>query len=366
MAPGTNIGAATPVQLGAPGDGRPDPFGSRDRPSPGPSGASAPASAASDVTAARAPADAREAKALNDAVAYIRSLAEMRGRNADWAERAVREAASLPASEALKARVVDFVVDDVPALLKAADGRTVQLAAGSVTLHTAGLAQRAIQPDWRSRLLGVITNPNLALILMMIGIYGLFFEFMNPGALVPGVVGAIALLVGMYALSTLPLTMAGGALLLLGVGLLVAEAFAPSFGVLGIGGAVAFILGAALLVDTDVPDFGLSLPLAGGLALSGLMFSALVLRVAVSTRRRQAMTGSEGLLGAPARVLDWAHGRGHVHLQGERWQAEGPPVLAPGQAVRVARVHGLRVVVVEDDPPRNGLPPNPNQDWSPR
>jgi membrane-bound serine protease (ClpP class) len=254
----------------------------------------------------------------------------------------------------------------VPALLKAADGLTVQLAAGSVTLHTAGLAQRAIQPDWRSRLLGVITNPNLALILMMIGIYGLFFEFMNPGALVPGVVGAIALLVGMYALSTLPLTMAGGALLLLGVGLLVAEAFAPSFGVLGIGGAVAFILGAALLVDTDVPDFGLSLPLAGGLALSGLLFSALVLRVAVSTRRRQAMTGSEGLLGAPARVLDWAHGRGHVHLQGERWQAEGPPVLAPGQAVRVARVHGLRVVVAEDDPPRNGLPPNPNQDWSPR
>ncbi len=338
MAPGTNLGAATPVQIGGGGGGSPMP--GREPPASQPSG-----DAASTPGAGRS---ASEAKAVNDAVAYIRSLADLHGRNADWAERAVREAVSLPAREAVEQGVADLVAQSIPELLDKAHGREVRLGAGKLTLQTAGLELRRMEPDWRSRMLGVITNPNLALILMMIGVYGLLFEFMNPGALVPGVVGAISLLIGLYALSALPLTYAGAALMLLGLALLVAEAFAPSFGILGIGGAVAFVLGATLLIDTEAPGYALSLPLVAGLALCALVASVVVVRLALSSRRHPVVSGTVAMIGEPARVLDWSGGTGHVHTAGERWSASGPAGLEPGQTVRVRAVHGLSVEVMTD------------------
>lgn len=341
MAPGTNLGAATPVAIGGGGGGG----------APGPGrkpGASQPAG-----ESASAPGESRstsEAKAVNDAVAYIRSLADLRGRNADWAERAVRESVSLPAGEALEQDVVDLMAESVPELLEKAHGREVRLGSSKVTLQTAGLELRERAPDWRSRALGVITNPNLALILMMVGVYGLLFEFMNPGALVPGVVGAISLLLGLYALSALPLDYAGAALMLLGLGLLVAEAFAPSFGILGLGGVVAFVLGASLLIDTEAPGYALSLPLVAGIALSALAMTLLVVRLALRSRRHRVVSGTAGMIGEPALVLDWSGTAGHVHTAGERWSAIGPPGLAVGQTVVVRAVRGLTVEVSADAP----------------
>jgi len=328
MAPGTNLGAATPVAIGG-GDA---PLPAREPP------ASEPGSAPASTPARRA---ASEAKAINDAVAYIRALADLRGRNAEWAERAVREAVSLPAREAREQNVIDLVAASAPELLDEAHGRTVRLGAGQVRLETKGLELRPIDPDWRSRLLGVITNPNLALILMLIGVYGLLFEFMNPGALFPGVIGAISLLVGLYALSALPLSYAGAGLLLLGAALMVAEAFAPSFGVLGIGGALAFVLGASLLVDTDFEGYAPSLPLAAGIAACALAASLVVVRLALRSRGRRVVSGAEALIGQHARVLDWSRDGGHVFVGGERWSATGAGALAPGQTVAVRAVRGL-------------------------
>lgn len=352
MAPGTNLGAATPVQIGGgmPMPGRPaDETSSPGRPvSPqrpdvAASAASGPADGA--VRSPRRGAGAMEAKVLNDAIAYIRSLAELHGRDADWAEAAVRDAASLGADDALKRGVIDFVAASIPDLLRQAHGREVRLGEARLTLDTKDLALQRIEPDWRSRLLATITNPNLALILMLVGIYGLIFEFMNPGALVPGTIGAISLLLGLYALSALPVNFVGVALLLLGIALMVAEAFTPSVGVLGIGGVIAFVFGATLLVDAEAPGFGVSLPLVGGVALASLGLTLLVVRLALKSRRRQVVTGAEGLIGATARVLDWHGHQGHVFAVGERWAADGPEGLQPGQAVNIAAVHGLQLSV---------------------
>lgn len=336
MAPGTNIGAATPVALSGGGlPGAADPRRER-APAPPASGAASAAPLRGDVS---------EAKAVNDAVAYLRSLAEMRGRNADWAERAVRESISASADEALRSKVIDLVATDERDLLRQAHGRSVRLAAGNVTLDTAGLTLHTVETDWRSRVLGVIGNPNLAVILMMIGVYGLLFEFMNPGALFPGVIGAISLLVGLYALSALPLSYAGVALLVLGLGLMVAEAFAPSFGILGIGGLLAFVLGASVLVDTEAPGFTVSTPLIAGMALGGLAFGMLAARLALRARRQREVSGSAAMVGMTAQVLDWEGAAGHVIVTGERWHAEGPASLVPGQRVVVRAVQGLTVRV---------------------
>ena len=347
MAPGTNLGAATPVQLGGGGGGDNLP-GQQPQPAASPprDGASAPAQAGRS---------AMEAKTINDAVAYIRSLAELRGRNAAWAERAVRESVSLPAHEAVQQRVVDLMAASVPELLDKAHGRNVRLGAGSVTLDTAGLEVRSVEPDWRTRMLGVIGNPNIALILMMVGVYGLLFEFMNPGTLFPGVIGGISLLVGLYALSVLPLAYVGVALLLLGLALMLAEGFAPSFGILGIGGAIAFVLGASLLVDTEAPGFAVSLPLAAGIAAATLGFSVLVVRLALRARRQRGVSGAEGLVGASARVLDWSGSAGHVFVAGERWAARGASGLLPGQTVQVQTVQGLTLVVTAEPAARPPL-----------
>lgn len=330
MAPGTNLGAATPVPLGG---------GTPQKPSPGAS--------EQDPVGDAGPGRAGS-KAANDAVAYIRSLAELRGRNADWGEQAVRKAASLPAQQALAQGVIEFVAADVPTLLQQVHGREVQTSQGSLQLQTAGIEVHHIDVDWRTRALLVLANPNLALLLLMIGVYGLLFEFMSPGALVPGVAGAIALVLALYALSALPLNLAGVALLVLGLGLLVAEAFTPSFGVLGLGGVLAFVLGAGMLVDEqDGAAFAPSLPLVAGMGLAALAASMLVLRLAMRSRGLRSHSGTEALIGQPARVLDWsaASADGHVLLDGERWQASGETMLQPGQQVWVVEVNGLHVKV---------------------
>ncbi len=286
------------------------------------------------------------AKAVEDAVAYIRSLAELRGRNADWAESAVRDAASVSAEKALALGVIDFVAADTAELLAQAHGREVRVVGEArVVLDTRDLAVEAIEPDWRTQVLAAITNPNVALILLMVGVYGLLFEFMNPGALVPGTVGAISLLLGLYALAVLPVSQVGAALLLLGMVLMLAEAFTPSVGVLGIGGLVAFVFGATMLIDAEVPGYGVSLPLVFGIALASLALSLLIARLAVRSHRHRVVTGTQALIGSPARVLDWSGGSGHVLVAGERWQASGEAGLQAGQTVQVREVRGLRLQV---------------------
>ncbi len=349
MAPGTNLSAATPVQLGglpgapSPADGKPDP-------GDGPGDA-----ADQDETAGKpdigdrirslAPSETMNAKATNDAVAFIRSLAELHGRNADWAEKAVREAASLSSAQALEQGVIDLVADDVDGLLAAIDGRSVSIGGSERVLATRGLPVERLEQDSITRLLGVLSNPNVALILMMIGIYGIIFEFMNPGSVVPGVVGAISLTLALYALNQLPLDYAGLALVGFGVAFMVAEAFTPAFGILGFGGLVAFVIGSAMLVDTDVPAYQVSWWVIGTMAaLSGAVLT-LLLGFTMRAYRRPAVSGVAQLVGAKARVLDWSGGGGHVWAAGERWQASAGRELAVGDPVRVRRVDGLTLVV---------------------
>ncbi len=367
MAPGTNLGAATPVSIGGfpgrgdddrspGGDARPD-SASKDDAKPGATARGAgdasrdgDAATTRERRAPRAPRSTMETKVTNDAVAYIRSLAELRGRNADWAEAAVREGASLSASAALERKVIDALAPDVAGAIAAAHGRTVQMADGPRTLDTRDLAIETVHADWRTKLLAALGSPNVALILMMIGVYGLLFEFMSPGAVLPGTLGAISLIVGLFALAALPFTLAGLALLVLGVVLIVAEHFSPSFGALGIGGTIALALGATILVDTDVPGLAVSRSLVAGIVVSGLLVTLLVARLAMRSRRHRAVTGIEGMIGAPAQVLDWAGDRGHVLAHGERWQARSERPLVAGASVRVTAVDGLVLQVVSASP----------------
>lgn len=344
MAPGTNVGAATPIQIGGGNPFQPPP--EKDE--------------AGKDKAAQA-GDASQAKAINDAVAHLRSLAELRGRNAEWAEEAVRRAASLPASEALEAKVIDLVARDRQELLARLAGRTVTIGERTVTLATDQLRLVDVEPNWRTRLLATITDPNIALILMMIGIYGLMFEFMSPGALYPGVIGAICLLTGLYALAALPVNFAGVALILLGIALMAAEAFAPSFGILGIGGIVAFALGATILVDTDLPAFRIRWPLLGTVAVVALVAMTAIARLGLTSHRRKVVSGREELIGATGTVLDWTHDHGHLFVHGERWRAVGALPLAPGETAEVVGIDGL-TLSVEPRPSRraagsSGEPP---------
>jgi membrane-bound serine protease (ClpP class) len=328
MTPASNLGAATPVAIGMPGGGQPA----------NPLGAARPASGASAPAAAEG-GDAMAAKRIADAAAYIRGLAQLRGRNADWGEKAVREAVSLSAPEALQLKVVDLVASDVPDLLQQLDGREVRLAGGVQRLQTRGAPVTAFDEDWRSHLLSVITNPSLALILMMIGVYGLIFEFSSPGMVAPGVVGAICLLLALFALQMLPINYAGLALMLLGIAFLVAEAFLPSFGVLGLGGVVAFAFGAVMLIDSESPGWGIPLPLVGGLALVSAAFILLVAAMAAKSRRRPLVTGPQTMLGVGGELLEYSGGQGWALVQGEHWKVRGPAQLRPGDRVRVTGLH---------------------------
>ncbi|MDH5183878.1 MAG: nodulation protein NfeD [Gammaproteobacteria bacterium] len=329
MAPGTNLGAATPVQIG----GLPMPT-----PEPG----------KDEKKKDKAPAesgDASKRKAVNDAVAYIRGLAQLRGRNQQWAEKAVREAASLPANDALKANVIDLMADSIAALMQKLDGRSVVVHGHKRILKTSGAALDYIEADWRTRLLSVLTNPNVAYILMLIGIYGLILEFSNPGALVPGTLGAICLLLALFAFQMLPISYAGIGLILLGIALMVGEAFEPSFGMLGIGGVIAFVFGSIILMDTEAPGFGIELSVIITFALVSALIFVVVVGMAIKARRRPVVSGMEELLGAEAVVLDGFEQQGRVTLHSESWQAISSTPLHKGQRVRVTGMEGLTLEV---------------------
>ncbi|MCH8466938.1 MAG: nodulation protein NfeD [Roseinatronobacter sp.] len=350
MAPATNLGAATPVSLTGPA---PDDDGQR---LPWPFGPSQPENETAEPAEApaappRPPRNAMEAKVVNDAVAYIRGLAELRERNADWAEAAVRDGSSLSASSAATEGVIDFVATDLAALLVQADGRRIVMEGGdTLTLATAGLEHELVTPDWRTAILSVITNPNVALILMLVGVYGIILEFLNPGVLVPGTIGAISLLLGLYALALLPISYAGIGLILLGLALIVAEAFAPSFGILGIGGTAALVLGAVILIDTDAPGFAVSVPIIAGVAVSGVILTLILARLAARSFSARVVSGAEDMIGAAAKVLQWQQGKGYVWVHGERWQARGPDMLSAGEMVRVTRLEGLVLYVERSNP----------------
>ena len=329
MAPGTNLGAATPVAIGIGGGGGAEDKDKSDK----------------DGEAKQTPPTV-EIKAMNDAIAYIRSLADLRGRNAEWAERAVREAASLSSTQAAAENVIDFVAPDIPSLLRQADGRRVSVAGMPRTLATSDLTPSELAPDWRTQILSVITDPNVALIFMMIGIYGLIFEFMSPGAFVPGIAGAVSLLIGLYALAVLPVNIAGVALIILGIGLLITEAFMPTIGAFAVGGVIAFVVGAAILIDPDQVGFQINWAVVAGMAAGGAAVSAVVLRLAVKSRQRPVVTGQEQMIGLAGTVEDWSGTRGHVFVRGESWNAVSALPLSVGALVSVTRMDGLTLTVV--------------------
>jgi membrane-bound serine protease (ClpP class) len=328
MAPGTNIGAATPVQIGGPLPGLPS--GAPDKDS---------------KDKKDEPKDAMTAKVTNDAVAFIRSLAELRGRNADWAEKAVREAATLSANGALQEKVIDLIARDPVDLLRQIDGRSVEVAGGKTQrLATKDDVIEAVDPGWISQFLAVITDPNVSFILLMIGIYGLIFEFMSPGTVAPGVVGTICLLLGLYALNLLPINYAGLGLMLVGIALLAIEAFNPIV-VIGLGGVIAFVLGAVMLVRVEAPGYRLSWSVIGIVAAMFTGFVLVVLGALRRARRGPPRVGAQAMQGLSAEVLDWNERQGHVFTHGERWQARGAESFRPGETVEVTNVVDLTLLV---------------------
>jgi len=335
MAPATNLGAATPVAIGAPeGAGKDEGSGAKGDKSAKSEGGG------TSATMTR--------KQVNDAAAYIRGLAQMRGRNADWAEKAVREAVSLSAGEALKAKVIDLVAEDVPDLLKRLDGRKLELQGKPRVLQTSGVVATAIEPDWRSRFLSVITDPSIAYILILVGIYALVFEFSNPGLVFPGVVGAICVLIALYAFHLLPVNYAGLALILLGIAFGVAELYFPAYGSLGIGGAIAFVVGSVILIDTDIPGFGVPFSLVLGIAAASAAFLFLVVGMAVKAGKRPVVSGREELIGISGEVLEDCEREGWARLHGETWRVRSAASLKAGQRVRVTAMDGLLLEVVPD------------------
>lgn len=325
MAPATNLGAATPVQLGGAPDTPTDPAGNQD------------ADKSDDEKTSM------EKKIINDATAYIKGLAELRGRNVEWAEQAVREAASLTANEALEKQVIDIVAVDLTALLKQLHGRQLNVKGRSVTLDTEGLIIERITPDWRSSVLAIITNPNIAYVLMLVGIYGLIMEFSNPGSILPGVVGTISLLLALYAFQVLPINYAGLALLGIGLAFIVSELFVTSGGILGMGGVVAFTVGSIMLFDDEY--IAVSIPLIGGTALVAGGFMLWILRKFATLRHSQVVSGAEFMIGRSGEVLDGFKRRGRVEIDGESWLAESKVPVTAGQKIRVDAINKLVVKI---------------------
>jgi len=322
MAPGTNLGAATPVQIGGPG---------------------LPTPATLDPNAARAPAagTAMERKIINDSVAYLQSLAQLRQRNQQWAERAVREGASLSAEDALAAGVVDLVATSREQLLEQLDGLEVSIDGVPQILATKSAVVYEHPVDWRSEFLAIITNPNMAYVLMLIGIYGLIIEFYNPGVGLPGIVGAVSLLLAMYAFQVLPISYAGLGLILLGIALMTAEAFAPSFGVLGLGGVVAFVVGSIMLMDTELPGYQIAMPMIAAFALFSVAVLVVALGLIMRARRAALVSGVEHLIGAIGEVESMDAGIARVRLDGELWEASCDTPLALSDQVIVDDLDGL-------------------------
>lgn len=347
MAPATNLGAATPVMIGI--DGVP---GSGDQPQkeakdgghektgvakPAPGGAAAPLTA-------------MEHKLVNDASAYIRSLAQMRGRNVEWAEQAVRQAVSLTAAEALKLKVIDVIASDVPDLLRQLEGRKVNVLGVERTLNVAGARIVTSEPDWRSRLLSVIADPSLAYLLMLAGVFGIFFEFSNPGFVLPGVIGAISLLLALFAFQVLPINYVGLVLILLGIAFMTAEAFVPSFGILGIGGIVSFVFGSVMLIDTDVSGYGVPWSVIVPVAFASALFIFFVVAVALKARGRPVVSGREEMIGDSGEVMEDFDGTdGWARVHGETWRIRSKQPLGRGQKIRIVHMDGLILDVAPEE-----------------
>ena len=342
MAPGTNLGAATPVPLGG-APSAPEKSKSVEKKEAGEAGADKKAAKTDEVPD---PSQALGRKQVHDAAAYIRGLAQMRGRNAQWAERAVREATSLTAEEAREQGVIELIAPDVAQLLASLDGRKVSAAGSERTLQTAAATPVAYDPDWRTRFLSVITDPSIAYILILLGMYALIFEFSNPGLVLPGVAGAICILIALYALHMLPVNYAGLARIVLGIGFMVAEVFLPTYGSLGIGGVVAFVVGSVILIDTDVPGFGIPFALIGGFAVASVVFLITVAGLLLASRRRPVVSGREELIGASGEVMEDFEQEGWARVHSETWRVRSNAPLKAGQLVRVAAMEGLTLEVV--------------------
>jgi len=324
MAPASNLGAATPIAIGG------------GLPTDEPQGKSSPSSETSTM----------HKKIINDSAAYLRSLAQLRGRNADFAERAVREARSMSAEEALQAHVIDLIAADVDDLARKLDGRSVALASGKVQLHTTGAAVTRIEPGWRTKLLALISDPTIAVVLMMLGVYGLFIEVLHPGAAVPGVAGGICLLLALYAFQLLPVNWAGVALILLGCALMVAELFLPTFGVIGVGGIAALATGLLMLIEPEVPGFGIPVSVIAALAISSAAVIFGAGSFALRARRRPVVSGREALVGTEGTVTEVSGAETWAHVAGESWRVHSALPLTPGERVRVLSVQGLTLEVV--------------------
>lgn len=352
MAPATHLGSATPVQMG--GGGLPGMDPEDEQPSDSDANEESPGDDASQDEATsddeaggedgtRRGENAMERKVLEDAVSFIRGLAERHDRNADWAEEAVREAVNLTAPEALEKNVIDVVASDIDDLLAQIDGRSVVMESGEQVLETADLKVERFDPDWRTQLLSVITNPNVAYFLMLIGFYGIIFELSSPGSLFPGTIGVISLLLALFAFQVLPINYAGLALILVGIGLMVGEALVPSFGVLGVGGIAAFVFGSVMLMDAEY--LAVSLPLIGGVAALAAGFMLWTMLNLMRLRRKPALGGEEEMLDAEAVALEDFEHKGHVRLHGERWNAVTEAPVVKGQRLKVIRFEGLTVQV---------------------
>jgi membrane-bound serine protease (ClpP class) len=349
MAPATNLGAATPVSIG----GEPGP-GSPPAPTPGTNPpqdrndnapAASPPAPGGGATPPNPPGSAMERKVVNDAVAYIRGLAEERGRNAEWAEQAVRGAASLSSAAALQQKVIDVIARDLPELLTRIDGREVRVGNRTVKLATAGLTVVRMKPDWRTQLLAVITNPTVAYGLMLIGIWGLLLEGYNPGAVLPGVAGSVCLLIALFAFQILSVNYAGLALVVLGTAMIISEFFFPTYGSLGVGGLIAFVVGSLILFDTDVPGMNVGRPLIGAFATMGGLMIAGIVYLASRSMRRPVATGTQGMIGESAEVVADFSGKGRVRYGGELWNARSDAALHAGDLARIVRVEGLTLWV---------------------
>jgi membrane-bound serine protease (ClpP class) len=347
MAPATNLGAATPVAIGGA-----TPSGGKE--GEGSDSGDAKAGKGGGKTdkgsgkAGEVSGDTMTRKHVHDAAAYIRGLAQMRGRNVEWAERAVREAVSLSSAEALKLKVIDLVAEDVPQLLRRLDGRKFAIAGSEHVLATAGAVATAFEPDWRTRLLSVITDPSIAYMLVLLGLYAIAFEFYNPGMVLPGVVGAICVLIALYAFQMLPVNYAGLALILLGIGFMVGEAFFPAYGSLGVGGLIAFVVGSVILIDTDIPNYGIPYALIGGFAVASAAFLMLIIGVALKSRRRPVVSGREEMIGSAGEVLEDFEQEGWARVHSETWRVRAAMPLKAGQRVRIAAMDGLVLDVVAE------------------
>jgi membrane-bound serine protease (ClpP class) len=339
MAPATVLGAATPVKLGGlPGltDDEPDKPKDAEKKDNG-------SNDKADKSAEKVPKSTMDSKIVNDAAAYIKGLANRHGRNAEWAERAVRKAVSLTAKEAKENNVIDIIATDVPDLLHQLDGYPVRLEGSELTLSTKSLVVEAYEPDWRSRLLSVITDPNVAYILMLIGIYGLIFELSNPGSVLPGVAGAISLLLALYAFQVLPINYAGLGLMILGIAFMIAEAFLPSFGALGLGGVIAFVVGSIILMGED--QLSISLPLIGGTALVSAGFFLWVISRLIGMRKKAVVSGAEQMVGLIGYALNDFRADGKVRVHSETWKARSKAAIQKSQRIRVISMDGLILTV---------------------